>query len=331
MTHVVVGVDLTAVSDVVLDRAVRLAGDPDNVLAVHVFEPKRFVSLDSTFAEIAFEEGPSITDAANEIKAALDLMEESLASACERHGIRRYKVLEGRTAHELHALADETEADAIVVGASEAHGWAALWTDTTHAVLRGAHQDLLAVRTANSNPDGYRRVLVALDTSDAAPEVLRAASRYALEGAELHTVSVVNPVTQVYLGVDHLVDDSSADIEAAITRVCRKRLDEHAASFDIPVERRHVCHGDRVDQITSLAHELDVDLLVIGSHGTRGLALLFGSTPDAVLRQIESDVLAVHLERDAEVEPREGDEPQELNDAKDERKGKRRRKSALTR
>ena len=330
MTHVVVGVDLTAVSDVVLDRAVRLAGDPDNVLAVHVFEPKRFVSLDSTFAEIAFEEGPSITDAANEIKAALDLMEESLASVCQRHGVSRYQVLEGRTAHELHALADETDADAIVVGASEAHGWAALWTDTTHAVLRGANQDLLAVRTATSNPDGYRRVLVALDTSDAAPEVLRAARRYALEGAELHTVSVVNPVTQVYLGVDHLIDDSSADIEAAITRVCRKRLDEHAASFDIPVDRRHVCHGDRVDQITSLADELDVDLLVIGSHGTRGLALLFGSTPDTVLRHIESDVLAVHLERDADGESREGDDP-EQNHAMKERNEKRRRKSALTR
>lgn len=311
MTKVVVGVDLTAVSDVVLDKAIRFAGDPNDVDAIHVFEPKRFVSLDSTFAEIAFEEGPSITEAANEIKAALDLMEASLASVCRRHGVEHYMVLEGRTAHELHAFADETDADAIVVGASEAHGWAALWTDTTHAVLRGANQDLLAVRTDASKPDGYRRVLVALDTSDAAPEVLRAARRYALEGAELHTVSVVNPVTQVYLGVDHLIDDSSADIEAAITRVCRKRLDEHAASFDIPVERRHVCHGDRVDQITSLAHELDVDLLVIGSHGTHGLALLFGSTPDAVLRHIESDVLAVHLERYGEVAADEGDVEQD--------------------
>ena len=308
MAKVVVGIDLTSASEAVLAKAVRLAGDPREVFAVHVFEPARFVSLDSSFAELSFEEGTSITEAANEIRVALEMMEGSLAATCRRYGVERFAVVEGKPAHELHVAATREHADTIVVGASETNGWSAMWTATTHAVLRGAKQDVLAVRSDTADVP-YRRILVALDTSDAAPQVLAAAVRHAGEarhtaadennpgGVEVHTVSVVNPVTRVYLGVDHLFDESTTDIEAAITRVCRRRLDQHAASYDIPERCRHVRHGDRVEQIRALAHELDVDLLVIGSHGTRGVALWFGSTPNAVLRHIESDVLAVHLER----------------------------------
>ena len=44
-----------------------------------------------------------------------------------------------------------------------------------------------------------------------------------------------------------------------------------------------------------LAEQLDVDLIVVGSHGRYGLALLMGSTANGVLHGASCDVLAVRV------------------------------------
>ena len=47
------------------------------------------------------------------------------------------------------------------------------------------------------------------------------------------------------------------------------------------------------------AREHAVDLIVVGSHGRHGLALIFGSTANGVLHGACCDVLAVRIKKDA--------------------------------
>ena len=47
--------------------------------------------------------------------------------------------------------------------------------------------------------------------------------------------------------------------------------------------------------VASLAEELKADLIVVGSHGRHGLALIMGSTANGVLHGAKRDVLAVRV------------------------------------
>jgi len=48
-------------------------------------------------------------------------------------------------------------------------------------------------------------------------------------------------------------------------------------------------------EIHTLANEIGADLIVVGSHGRHGLALLLGSTANGVLHGAPCDVLAVRV------------------------------------
>ena len=60
-------------------------------------------------------------------------------------------------------------------------------------------------------------------------------------------------------------------------------------------ERRHLVVGRPESEIHHVAEEIGADLIVVGSHGRHGLALLMGSTANGVLHGSKCDVLAVRV------------------------------------
>jgi universal stress protein A len=60
----------------------------------------------------------------------------------------------------------------------------------------------------------------------------------------------------------------------------------------------HLTYGQPRQEIHHLAKEKACDLIVVGSHGRHGLALLLGSTANDVLHGAPCDVLAVKLVKD---------------------------------
>lgn len=138
----------------------------------------------------------------------------------------------------------------------------------------------------------YRHVLVAVDLTKDSHRVLTRAMHIADRNqAKLSIIHTLEPLGFAYGG----------DIPMDLTSI-QDQLDEHAkhrlaeiADDHVPKENQHVVVGMPDTEIHRFAEEHDVDLIVVGSHGRHGFALLLGSTSTGVLHGAQCDVLAVRV------------------------------------
>jgi universal stress protein A len=78
----------------------------------------------------------------------------------------------------------------------------------------------------------------------------------------------------------------------------KKRLHKLAVELSVSEDNVWLEMGSPKAEIVRVAEENKVDLIVVGSHGRHGLALLLGSTANGVLHHTRCDVLAVRLQDD---------------------------------
>ncbi|NJN52663.1 MAG: universal stress protein [Gammaproteobacteria bacterium] len=143
----------------------------------------------------------------------------------------------------------------------------------------------------------YKKILVAVDLTDEAEEVLQQAQETAKQnGAELSLLSVVKPINQVYAGFDvAALSADAAMIEQDAVRQANERLATLGKQFGVPATRCEVGRGSPSFEIREAAKKKGVDLIVIGTHGRHGLGLLLGSTANGVLHGAPCDVLTVRI------------------------------------
>ena len=138
----------------------------------------------------------------------------------------------------------------------------------------------------------YQRILTAIDLSDEAIPVLQRAAPMAQHQAELHLLHVVEPLSLAY-GGDIPMDFSG--IQEELQQQAENSLKRYADQYGIQTDNCHLLTGRPEAHIHQLSEELDCDLIVVGSHGRKGLALLLGSTANAVLHGAKCDVLSVRV------------------------------------
>lgn len=146
----------------------------------------------------------------------------------------------------------------------------------------------------------YQHILVAVDMTDEADEVLTAARQHADRfGARLSCLSVVRPLSGVYGGFDMTpLARGSVPFEQEALDQAKAKLDAFGGIYGIAPADQHVVLGGPSYEIRRQAEALGVDLIVIGTHGRHGLGLLLGSTANAVLHGVKCDVLAVRVSTD---------------------------------
>lgn len=139
----------------------------------------------------------------------------------------------------------------------------------------------------------YKKILVAVDLSDESDQVAKRARALA-DGAksELHLIHVIEPLSFAY-GVDIPMDFSGLQDE--IQTQATQQLDRFAEQHAIAPDHKHIVLGRPEVEIHATAEEIGADLIVVGSHGRYGLALLMGSTANGVLHGATCDVLAVRV------------------------------------
>lgn len=142
---------------------------------------------------------------------------------------------------------------------------------------------------------GYRNILFATDFSASAPWVgERAVAEAAHHQATLSLLHVVE-----YLPVDPASEfmlPTQIDIEPTMIENAEAALKKLAKCLELSDAERLVEVGNPRTDIARIAEARGVDLIILGSHGRRGLGRLLGSTADAVLHTAHCDVLAVRIQ-----------------------------------
>ena len=144
----------------------------------------------------------------------------------------------------------------------------------------------------------FKRFLVPVDFTDTCRQGLETALELAVGlGGEIlvmHTVemSAVNvpPEGGMLLTEDFYEEQS---------RLANERLEELVTEFarDNVAISQHVYTGDAATRINQAAEELHADMIVIGTHGRKGLShLLIGSVAENVLHNAKVPVLCVKSE-----------------------------------
>lgn len=139
----------------------------------------------------------------------------------------------------------------------------------------------------------YNTILVAVDLAEEAGDIAAKAARLAsTQGAQLHVVHVIEPLSFAY-GGDIPIDFST--IQDEIQQQAETQLHSLCRRIGIDDAHLHIVLGRPETEIHTLAGKLGADLIVVGSHGRHGLALLLGSTANGVLHGAKCDVLAVRV------------------------------------
>ena len=151
-----------------------------------------------------------------------------------------------------------------------------------------------------------RTVLIAVDASEEAEEVLRGAMDIDPRGSlDYRVINVVPPIMGGVSGMDGASFAASwplREIEDSIVAETTKNIRERVAAFGIGPERVATRIGRPATEIRAHAKSVDADLIVIGSHGHHGLSgALLGSTANGVLHNAPCDVLTVRIQSTQDV------------------------------
>jgi len=143
----------------------------------------------------------------------------------------------------------------------------------------------------------YQHILVALDLSENTAQVLSKARLLAQQNkAKLSAVHVIEPIMEP---VDYTFNSSATvtllSIQDEIEESAEKKLNKLMEPLNVLPADQYIVYGRPADQVHQLAKDKKCDLIIIGSHGRHGLALLLGSTANAVLHGANCDVLAVRF------------------------------------
>jgi universal stress protein A len=144
---------------------------------------------------------------------------------------------------------------------------------------------------------GYSRIVVAIDLSGESTTIIAKARDVATEGAEVHLVYVQEPMDSVYLGVVPYgpVFVGMDQVEGRLREELREKLEDLGRRFDVPENCQHFLSGTPAREIHRFAEEHNSDLIVLGTHGQKGVQLLLGATANSVLHGASCDVLAVRV------------------------------------
>jgi nucleotide-binding universal stress UspA family protein len=250
----------------------------------------------------------------NENEAARALV-ESVAERLKSQGLAaKGKAVEGYPASSIVEQAQSWKADFIVLG-SHGHGGLErfLIGSVAKEVLRNAQcsvEIVRAVEPGNEKSAGdHRRIMLATDGSEYSQAAAQSiAERPWKKGTEIRILSVLDafiPAIEPWYGAANLIEQTlkqrESECEEAVNSASKLLAD---AGLTVSTA---VKEGGPKWRIVEEAQEWQADLLVVGSHGRRGLKrLLLGSVSEVValharcsVEVIRSPALLAARERDA--------------------------------
>ena len=144
--------------------------------------------------------------------------------------------------------------------------------------------------------DTIERILFPVDLTESSerlvPNVLTMAEKF---NAVVHVVFVVR-IFQYFTDI-YVAPPSIAVFENELVEGARKKMDEFLSRHfsQLPQTHGEVILGDPSDAIINYVGEKNIDMIVMGTHGRKGLdRVLFGSVAERVIKTVCVPVLVVN-------------------------------------
>jgi nucleotide-binding universal stress UspA family protein len=285
-SRILVGVDNSAVADEAVALGARLAREHDGQLILGHSVNGRPVVSQMAASGAFIDMSPFVDDFRAEGEALLDRAIEVARRAgvdATRHS------LEGEPAQRLLELAAQLQCSAIIMGTHNRGSLEQLFVgSTTQALLRASTIPVLTVRPGATHLDigrrYFERIVVGIDDSE--PSDAAVAAVLALPAEDRTQMFFIS------------VADTAVDCKQS-ERIVGKGVAE--ADISGACAKGRVIGGNPVEALLGAARERDADLLVLGSHGRRGLRRLFlGSVAERVVQSASLPVLVVRTQHDAD-------------------------------
>ena len=142
----------------------------------------------------------------------------------------------------------------------------------------------------------FHKILFPLDLSEASPKLVPYVTTMAQKfGSEIHLLFVAS-VFEHFSGI-YVPHPSINKFEDEIVEGAKKRLKEFTEDYfsDFPETRAEVVAGHISEEILKYTGSKDIDLLILGTHGRKGLEkVVFGSVAERVARASTVPVLLVN-------------------------------------
>ncbi|PTR17147.1 universal stress protein A [Nitrosospira sp. Nsp2] len=141
----------------------------------------------------------------------------------------------------------------------------------------------------------YQHILLALDFSEPGNYIVKKTRQLAETfRAKLSIIHVLDniPMPDMAYGTEIPLEENSDDELLEAEKLKFKHVGDE---LGVSPACRWMVWGVPGQEIVRLAEEENIDLIIVGSHGRHGLALLLGSTANSVLHYAGCDVMAIRL------------------------------------
>lgn len=286
ITRIAAGVDFSPESDAAVEHAMDLARRAGaEVVLVHVCPiaepPEHAHQQDNEWQKFMRRQLAANRERLEEMRTSLSGQGVEIA----------HVVIDAIPADGLLQSANELDADLICLGT---HGYTGLdrllLGSVAERVIRDSRKNTVVVRGEFKPRGGYRRILVPTDFSAAAEGAIAAATTLVAEGGEIevrhfwHTPTF-GPVPDPE-NLRSLADTSTTQRGAELLEVYQSR-DSYNMTF-------RASHSNPRQGILDLLEQGAYELVVMGSHGRRGIARwLLGSVAEATVRHAPCSVLVI--------------------------------------
>jgi nucleotide-binding universal stress UspA family protein len=270
-SRIVVGTDGSEAAESVVDFAIRLAREHDGELFVcHIVDP-------------------AIGD---DIRA---MGEADTVRAGEAHIVVHSRMIESDPPWAIVDVANEEGCTLIVVAPHDRSAFeTAAFGRTTDAILRESTIPVLTVRAVPDNIPSrhcFERILVGIDDSEASDAALATVAAFPADDRRHVVLCGVSGSAFVVGGREYrqaAIDELHQATEHVL-ETARATVGSRGASFEL-----RVVDGQPAPALIATAAEERAELIVLGSHGRRGLRRFFlGSVAENVVQSAPIPVLVV--------------------------------------
>ena len=141
----------------------------------------------------------------------------------------------------------------------------------------------------------FKKILFPVDLSEVSPKLVPYVKEMAATfGAEVHLLFVAR-ILQHFASI-YVPHPSVNKFEAEIVKGAKQKLQEFVEEqFESDSCTARVVLGDPAEEILNYAQAEGIDLIIIGTHGRKGLErIIFGSVAERVLKKSPVPVLTVN-------------------------------------